>query len=63
MWVLNKLIFYDKLPLNAIITTRSEINYSMDNLTEIKGVSKIGKNIIGEMILQVFRSDENKETE
>lgn len=54
--------FIDSIPVNSKITTRSEINYSMENLTEIKGTAKIEDKLIGDMILQVFRSDEDKET-
>ncbi|MDM8538888.1 hypothetical protein QUF70_19195 [Desulfobacterales bacterium HSG17] len=61
---IKKADFYiDTIPFNSRITTRSEINYSMENLTEIKGISKIGEDIIGEMKLQVFRSDEEKEAD
>ncbi|MBW1692875.1 MAG: hypothetical protein JRJ41_01700 [Deltaproteobacteria bacterium] len=47
--------FIDRIPLNIQIRTRAKINFSLDNYTEIYGTSKIGSDIIGEIVLQVLR--------
>ena len=47
--------FIDRIPLNIQIRTRAKINFSLDNYTEICGTSKIGSDIIGEIVLQVLR--------
>jgi len=46
-----------EIPLHARITTRSEINFTMDNYTELHGISTIGKDRIGEAVLQVMRAE------
>jgi predicted hotdog family 3-hydroxylacyl-ACP dehydratase len=47
--------FIDRIPLNIRIRTWAKINFSLDNYTEIRGTSKIGSDIIGEIVLQVLR--------
>lgn len=46
-----------EIPVNARIRTRSEIRFSMDNYTEIHGISTIGSDRIGEATLQVMRAE------
>ena len=46
-----------EIPVNACIRTRSEINFSMDNYTEMRGISTIGSDRIGEATLQVMRAE------
>jgi len=48
--------FIDKIPLNSIILTWTKINFNLDNYTEILGTSKIGSNLVGEIVLQVLRN-------
>ena len=48
--------FIEKIPLNIRIRTRTTINFSVDNYTEIHGTSKIGSNLIGEIVLQVLKA-------
>lgn len=52
-----------KIPVNARITTRSEINFTMDNYTEMHGISTIGSERIGEATLQVMRAEEEDASE
>lgn len=52
-----------EIPLHARITTRSEINFTMDNYTELRGISTIGKDRIGEAVLQVMRAEKEDEGE
>lgn len=47
--------FVDKIPLNTSIRTQTKINFSLDNYTEILGISKIGSDLVGEIVLQVLR--------
>ena len=47
--------FVDKIPLNSSIRTQTKINFSLDNYTEILGISKIGSDLVGEIVLQVLR--------
>lgn len=47
--------FIDKIPLNSNIRTRTKINFNLDNYTEILGISKIGSNLVSEIVLQVMR--------
>ncbi len=47
--------FIDRIPLNIRIRTWAKINFSLDNYTEIRGTSKIGSDIIGEIVMQVLR--------
>ena len=47
--------FIDRIPLNMRIRTRVKTNFNLDNYTEIHGTSKIGSDLIGEIVLQVLR--------
>jgi predicted hotdog family 3-hydroxylacyl-ACP dehydratase len=47
--------FVDRIPLNTSIRTQTKINFSLDNYTEILGISKIGSDLVGEIVLQVLR--------
>ena len=47
--------FVDRIPLNTNIKTQTKINFSLDNYTEILGISKIGSDLVGEIVLQVLR--------
>ena len=47
----------DKIALNSRITTCSGINFSFDNYTQIIGTAKVGSKLIGEVNLQVLRSE------
>ncbi|MEZ4528321.1 MAG: hypothetical protein R2941_20600 [Desulfobacterales bacterium] len=48
--------FTDKLPLHTRITTTATIQASLDNYTEIHGISKTGAKTAGEIVLQVMRA-------
>jgi len=48
--------FVDRIPLNTSIRTMTQINFSLDNYTEILGTSKIGSDLVGEIVLQVLRN-------
>jgi predicted hotdog family 3-hydroxylacyl-ACP dehydratase len=48
--------FIDKIPLNSNIRTWTKINFNLDNYTEILGISKIGSNLVSEIVLQVLRN-------
>lgn len=45
----------NRIPVNTRILTRSKINFTVENLTEVTGVLKIGKDVVGEVTLQVLR--------
>ena len=47
-------LFIDRIPLNTRIRTRAEINFDLDGYTQIHGTSKIGPNLIGDIVLQVL---------
>ena len=49
--------FVDRIPLNTSIRTMTQINFSLDNYTEILGTSKIGSDLVGEIVLQVLRNN------
>lgn len=49
--------FLDKIALNSRITTCSKINFNFDNYTQILGTAKTGSKLIGEISLQVLRSE------
>jgi predicted hotdog family 3-hydroxylacyl-ACP dehydratase len=49
--------FLDQIDLNARLTTCSRINFNFDNYTQIFGTVKIGSKLIGEVNLQVLRSE------
>ena len=48
--------FIDRIPLNISIRTCTKINFSLDNYTEILGISKIGSDLVSEIVLQVLRN-------
>lgn len=45
----------DRIPVDTRILTRSNINFTVENLTEATGVLTIGKDVVGEVTLQVLR--------
>jgi len=47
----------DTIALNTRITTCSRINYNFENYTQIIGTAKTGSKLIGEVNLQVLRSE------
>ncbi|MDY6792970.1 MAG: hypothetical protein SWH54_17025 [Thermodesulfobacteriota bacterium] len=53
----NASFFLDKIALNSRITTCSRINFSFDNYTQILGTAKTGEKLVGEVNLQVLRSE------
>ena len=53
----NASFFLDKIALNSRITTCSRINFNFDNYTQILGTAKTGSKLIGEVNLQVLRSE------
>jgi len=53
----NASFFLDKIPLNSRITTCSRINFNFNNYTQILGTVKTGSKHIGEVNLQVLRSE------
>lgn len=44
----------DKIPLNTRIIARSKRIFSFENFFEFLGIAKIGSDVIGEIVLQVF---------
>ncbi len=48
--------FADRIPLHTRITTAAEIHATLDNYTEIRGLSKIGTETAGKIVLQVMRA-------
>jgi len=53
----NASFFLDKIALNSKVITCSKINYNFDNYTQILGTAKTGSKLIGEVNLQVMRSE------
>jgi len=53
----NASFFLDKIALKSRITTFSRINFNFENYTQILGTAKIGSKLIGEVNLQVLRSE------
>ena len=53
----NASFLIDKIALNSRITTCSRINFSFENYTQILGTAKTGSKLIGEVNLQVFKSE------
>jgi 3-hydroxymyristoyl/3-hydroxydecanoyl-(acyl carrier protein) dehydratase len=47
----------EQIPLGAEILTRSEIAFSLDNYTEIRGTATVDGEPIGEVNLQVMREE------
>lgn len=48
--------FIDRIPLNNRIRTWVKINFNLDYYTEILGISKIGSDLVSEIVLQVLRN-------
>ena len=48
--------FTNDIPVNTKIMTRTSINFTMDNYTEIHGESKAGNVLLGKIILQVLKN-------
>ena len=46
------------IPLDTPIRTRTHINFTMDNYTEIQGESRAGDIILGKIILQVLKKSD-----
>ena len=44
----------DKIPLNTRIIARSKQTFSFEDFYEFLGIAKIGSDVIGEIVLQVF---------
>ncbi|MCP4367246.1 MAG: hypothetical protein GY797_03905 [Deltaproteobacteria bacterium] len=53
----NASFFLDKIALNSRIITCSKINFNFENYTQILGTAKVGSKLIGEVNLQVMRSE------
>ncbi len=53
----NASFFLHKIPLNSRIITCSTINFNFDNYTQILGTAKVDSQLIGEVNLQVMRSE------
>lgn len=49
--------FLDRIALNSKVITCSKITFNFDNYTQILGTAKTGSKLIGEVNLQVMRSD------
>lgn len=48
--------FTGDIPVNTKIMTRTSINFTMENYTEIQGESKSGNVVLGKIILQVLKN-------
>lgn len=53
----NASFFLNEIPLDSRITTCSRINFNFDNYTQIHGTAKTDSKLIGEVNLQVLRSE------
>ena len=53
----NASFFLDKIALNSRITTCSRINFNFENYTQIIGTAKTDSKLIGEVNIQVLRSE------
>jgi len=53
----NASFYLDKIALNSRIITCSKINFNFDNYTQILGTAKTGSKLIGEVNLQVMKSE------
>ncbi len=49
--------FIDKIPLNTRIITTSQNSFTFDNYLEISGTAKIGSEVAGEIILQIYGAE------
>ncbi len=47
----------ESIPLNTRVTTRSTVNFSIDDYTEIHGITRMGDTVVGEVTLQVMRDN------
>ncbi len=47
----------DRIPVDTRITTRTQVNFNMDNFTEIMGWSEADDKILGEIVLQVVKEE------
>lgn len=55
---IKKAVFHvDTLALGAVIETYAKNSFKFDGFREIEGFSKIGLQVVGEVILQVMRAD------
>jgi len=48
----------EKIPLHTRITTHAQVQLKIENYTVIKGVSKIGADVIADIALQVIQSSD-----
>ncbi len=48
----------EKIPLHTRITTHAEVQLKIENYTTIKGTSRIGTDVIGDIILQVIQTSD-----